>query len=38
MSGDKNIKIIDWDDPTSFQVVIYDKGELLAEVKAKYEQ
>ncbi len=28
----------DWDDPTSFQVVIYDKEELLAEAKSKYEQ
>ncbi len=28
----------DWDDPTSFQVVIYDKDELLADVKAKYER
>lgn len=28
----------DWDDPTSFQVVIYDKEELLAKAKSKYEQ
>ena len=28
----------DWDDPTSFQVVIYDKDELLAGAKAAYER
>lgn len=28
----------DWDDPTSFQVVIYDKDELLTEVKATYDR
>src|SRR5699024_7703068 len=28
----------DWDEPTSFQVVIYDKDELLAKVKAEYER
>lgn len=28
----------DWDDPTSFLVVIYDKDELLADVEAAYER
>lgn len=27
-----------WDDPTSFQVIIYDKDELLFDVKANYER